>query len=336
VGATTKIIDEVTVGFGLSSGSSSSATSTSGTIGDPRSTEQTLDSTFSKKPLAINYAFAQYNPIKWLSLSGGKLQTIPIFRANSVGPWASELAWDNDITPEGAAVIFNYPEILKLDAINLDVFMNNAFFILDENNPAGRDPYMWVFQPGFNLKIIKDLNFKAALAKYIFSNIERRPQLKFGISSNSNTLVSGRYKFNYDSWIATAEFGYNNPFGQKIVPYVGLFGEYIYNPDPDNENKAYLGGIRVGYPSLKKFGDWQVSYAYRRLEKDAWLDTFPDSTFYSGAANVKGHKGSIYFGLAKNLFCDINYFHAVNILEFSSAPKKRPEDVVQADIQFNF
>jgi hypothetical protein len=336
VGATTQIIDDVTVGFGLSSGSSSSASSTFGTVGDPRSTEQTLDSSFSKKPLVINYAFAQYKPIKWLSLLGGKLQTNPIFRANSVGPWPSELAWDNDITPEGAAVVFNYPAVLNFSVFSLDVFMNNAFFILDENNLAGsgREPYMFVIQPGFNLKIIKDINFKAALAKYVFSNVERRPQLKFGLSSN--TLVNGRYQFNYDSWIATAEFGYNNPFGQKIVPYVGLFGEYIYNPDPEIAKRAYIGGIRVGYPSLKKFGDWQLSYAYRRLDKDAWLDTFLDSTFYSGAANSKGHKGSVYFGLTKNLFCDINYFHSVNILENSTPNRKRPEDVFQADIQFNF
>jgi len=284
----------------------------------------------------IDYAFAQYTPLKWLSLSGGKLKTNPIFRANSLGFWASELVWDNDITPEGAAVVLNYPALLNLDTIKFDVFMNNAFFILDENNPSnsGREPYMYVIQPGFNLKIMEDINFKAALAKYLFSGIEHKSQLKF--SANSNTLVGGNYKFKYDAWIGTAEFGFNNPFSQNIVPYVGLFGEYILNPDPDNENKAYIGGIRVGYPSLKKFGDWQLIYAYRRLEKDAWLDIFPDSTFYSGATNSKGHKASIYFGLAKNLFCDLNYFHAVNILDNSSSPKKRPEDVLQVDIQFNF
>ena len=328
VGATTQIIDKVTVGFGLASGESQ----------DPRTVDVTFANTFSKKLININYAFAQYKPLKWLSLSGGKLATNPIFRDSSFsqGFWPSELAWDNDITPEGAGLVFNYPEILNFSVFSLDVFMNNAFFILDENRPAGsgREPYMWVFQPGFNLKIMKDLNFKAALAKYIFSNIERRQQLQF--SSNSNSLVGGKYAFNYDAWIASAEFGYRNPFGQEIVPYVGLFGEYIYNPDPDVEKRAYLAGIRVGYPSLKKFGDWQLSYSYRRLDRDAWLDSFPDSTFYGGATNSKGHKGSIYFGLAKNIYCDINYFHAVNIIEFSTPNAKRPEDVFQADIQFNF
>ena len=324
-GVDTKIIDNVTVGFGLATGSN-----------DPRTIDQTFQDSFSKKTININYAYAQYKPLQWLSLLGGKLRTNPIFRANSLGAWPSELFWDNDITPEGAAVVLNYPALWELNSANLDVFMNNAFYILDENEPAnsGREPYMFVVQPGFNLKIMKDINLKAAVAKYWFNGVENKNQLNF--SSGSNTLVGGRYVFDYDAWTGTAELGYANPFHQKIIPYVGLFGEYGFNPDPDTEDKAYLVGIRLGYPSLRKFGDWQFSYTYRRLEKDAWLDIFPDSTFYSGATNSKGHKTGFYFGLAKNLFCDVNYWHAVNILEFSTAPKKRPNDVLQMDIQFNF
>jgi hypothetical protein len=326
VGADTKIIDDVTVGFGVASGS-----------GDPRSIDQTFDSSFSKKPVNINYAFAQYKPLPWLSLEGGKLRTIPIFRANSLGAWPSEVAWDNDITPEGAAVVLNYPGVLDLDPINLDVFMNDGFFLLDENNPSGsgREPYFYVIQPGFNLKIMKDLNFKAAIAKYLFYGVKNQPQLKF--SSNSNTLLeTGRYKFDYDAWVGTAELGFNIPIYKNIVPYVGIFGEYVYNPDPDTQREAFLAGVRLGYPSIKKFGDWQLSYAYRKLEKDAWLDIFPDSTFYSGATNVKGHKAAVYFGLAKNLSCDVNYFHSVNILPNITLPRERPEDILQLDIQFNF
>lgn len=324
-GVDTRIVDDVTVGLGVATGS-----------GDPRSVDQTFQDSFSKKSIYINYAYAQYKPLQWLGLLGGKLQTNPIFRANSLGAWPSELAWDNDITPEGAAVVLNYPALWKLNSASLDVFMNNAFFLLDENDPAGsgREPYMFVIQPGFNLKIMKDINFKAAVAKYWFNGVKGKNQLNY--SSNSNTFVGGRYVYNYDAWIGTAELGYTNPFNQKIVPYVGLFGEYIYNPDPDAEETAYLGGIRVGYPSIRKFGDWQFSYTYRRLEKDAWLDIFPDSTFYSGATNSKGHKAGFYFGLAKNLFCDVNYWYAVNILEYSTSPTKRPNDVLQVDIQFNF
>ncbi len=96
LGVDTKIVDDVTMGFGLASGS-----------GDPRTIDQTFDSSFSKKLLNINYAYAQYKPLQWLSLMAGKIRTNPIFRANSLGSWPSELLWDNDITPEGAAVVLN-------------------------------------------------------------------------------------------------------------------------------------------------------------------------------------------------------------------------------------
>jgi hypothetical protein len=337
VGADTKIIDGVSVGFGLASGN-----------GDPRSTNQTFDSTFSKKSINIDYAQAIYTPvpwllspnIPWLSLQGGKLKKNPIFRSSSVGSWPSELTWDNDITPEGAAVVFNYPNLLNFESIGLDLFMNDGFFILAENYPSGsnKEPYFLVIQPGFNLRILKDINFKVGVAKYLFNGIQDHQQLQFSSNSNTYNTVGGVnfYKFNYNAWIENAELGFSNPFHQNYVPYVGFFGEYVYNPDPDHDKHGYLAGIRVGYPSLKKFADWQVSYAYRRLEKDAWPDVFPDSDFYGGATNAKGHKGSIYFGLAKNLFVDFSYFHAVNILEFTAPNHKRPQDLVQADIQFNF
>ena len=337
VGADTTILKDVSVGFGLASGN-----------GDPRSTNQTFDSTFSKKPINIDYAQAIYTPLPWLlskdtpwlSLQGGKLKNNPIFRANSVGSWPSELAWDNDITPEGAAAVFNYANLLNFEPISLDLFMNDGFFILAENYPSGsnKEPYFFVVQPGFNLKILKDINFKVAGAKYLFNGIQDHQQLQFSSNSNTYNTVGGVnfYKFNYNAWIGSAELGFSNPFHQNYVPYVGFFGEYIYNPNANDNRDAYIAGIRVGAPSLKKFADWQLEYAYRRLEKDAWLDVFPDSTFYSGATNAKGHKGSIYFGLAKNLFIDFNYFHAVNIIEFTTRNYKRPEDVFQADIQFNF
>ena len=63
LGAETQILDDVKVGFGLASGN-----------GNPRSTNQTFDSEFLKKPVTIDYAFAEYKPLKWLSISAGKLK----------------------------------------------------------------------------------------------------------------------------------------------------------------------------------------------------------------------------------------------------------------------
>jgi polyhydroxyalkanoate synthesis regulator phasin len=320
LGAETQITDDVKVGFGL-------ATSENG---NPRSNNQTFNSEFSKKSVSIDYAYAAYTPLNWFSISGGKLKTNPIFRANSLGFPASGLIWDPDITPEGVAVVLSYPGLLKFDSFSLDAFMNNAFFILDEFS-TGREPYMYVFQPGFNLRMMKDINFKTAFAYYLFSDIENKALLANGPSpGHTNSSVGGNYQFNYDVYTVSGELGYTTPF-KNILPYIGLFGEYIYNPDPDNENKGYTGGIRVGYPSLAKLGDWQLAYAYRKLERDAWLDIFPDDDFYQGQTNARGHYLTGSFGITKNISTGVTYYHTENILGV-----KQPENRLFVDLQLKF
>ena len=78
-------------------------------------------------------------------------------------------------------MVLNYPALLNLDVVCLDVFMNDAFFILDEFS-NGREPYMFVLQPGFNLKIMKDIDFKSAVAYYQFFGIKNKPLLANGPS----------------------------------------------------------------------------------------------------------------------------------------------------------
>ena len=41
-------------------------------------------------------------------------------------------------------------------------------------------------------------------------------------------------------------------------------------------------------------------YLYRRLEKDAWIDTLPDSNAFEGKTGIKGHEGKVTFGLTKD------------------------------------
>jgi hypothetical protein len=320
LGAETKVVDNVTVGFGLASDENA----------NPRSRFQTLNGEWSTKSIYIDYAYTAYTPFPWLTVSGGKLKTNPIFRANSLGFPSSQLIWDSSLTPEGFAAVLNYPGLLNLDQVDLDVFMNNGFFILDEFS-TGREPYMFVFQPGFNLKIMEDFNFKAAVARYQLSSIKDQPLLANGPSpGHTNSAVGGNYQYDYNVFTASGELGYMTPF-PNIIPYAGIFGEYISNPDPDSENKGYIGGIRVGYPSLTKFGDWQVAYAYRRLEKDAWLDIFPENNFYQGQTNAKGHYGTVFLGITKNISTGVSYYHAVNILG-----TKQPEDRLLVDLQLKF
>ncbi len=329
LGAETQIFDGVTVGFGLASVDNSSSGN------NPRSNNQTFGQEFSKKFVGINYAYVAYTPtfFPWLTLSGGKLKTNPIYQANSYGMENTWL-WDPDITPEGVAVVFNYPALLKFDPVVLDVFMNNAFFVIDEFGAGGASPYMFVFQPGFNLKFMKDFNFKVAAAYYEFCNIKHQAALGFQPSPGiTNTLftsgpLTGKYQFNYNAFVESGELGYMTPF-PRVIPYVGVFGEIIKNTD--SHDGGWQGGIRLGHPSLKKFGDWQLVYAYRRLEKDAWLDNFNDDDFYQGQTNAKGHYIYSAFGIMKHVSAALSYFHANKIIG-----AKQPEDRLFVDLRVTF
>jgi len=87
-----KLNDDFSGGFSLASGD----------INDPTTTNQTLANEFSRKTIAIDKAYVEYNPHEFheLTLIGGKFAY----------PWYNtELTWDKDLNPDGAAetLVFN-------------------------------------------------------------------------------------------------------------------------------------------------------------------------------------------------------------------------------------
>jgi hypothetical protein len=302
-GFETKVNDKFLVGFGLASGSS-----------DPRSTNQTFQDTFSHKGVTIDYAFAQYTPTNWLTLIGGKFKN-PLFNFGS-----DDVVWDGDINPEGGAAKFNY----KL-CDQFSLFTNAGFFVIDENDPNAssfdpktgapvkdamghKNPLMWVIQPGFEWKIkdvdYKDIaNLKTAVAYYGYNGVKGAV---LDNTSGTNTLIknsspyvkTGVLKYNYSAVSPNFLLGFAPP--NFLVPYLGVFGQYIYNPDPSENNKGWLAGLMFGDEKVKEKGQWQARYMYRRIETDAIPDILPDSDFFGGSTNVKGHKEVFEYGIAKN------------------------------------
>lgn len=308
VGASTKVADGWEAGFGIASGSDA----------DPRSTNQTLQDSFAKKSLWIDYAYAKYSPAKWLSLVGGRFGN-PIWRP-------SDLLWDSDINPEGAGVMINVP-------INdrFSFFTNATFFIVDEVS-GGTDPLLAAFQPGFNWNITKDTGLKVAGTYYAFSSVKGKT---LDWSGSTNTKVTGDgLKYDYSAPAFSAQLTCDKLF-PDIIPYAALFGEYISNPDPSRENKGYIAGLTFGDKKLNKLGDWQFQYAYRRLERDAWIDAFPDSDFQGGKTGVKGHEFILNLGITKNVSFGIDYYRTEKIKDALNT-KADKNDLAQFDLILAF
>lgn len=305
VGMVADVTDKWEAGFGLASGSD-----------DPRSTNQTLENTFQTPDARLDYAYAKYTPIKSLSLIGGKFKN-PI--------WApKDLLWDGDIMPDGVAATFtyNFNDSLK-------VFLTPAFFILEEDSKSTKDPNLFTAQAGL------EANFgmpylKVAGTWYNFTNVKGNV---FPHTSKSNSLDSkGTLFYDYDSFAAGAEIGVNL---KGPVPMIAAFGEYVVSDadddldkDGNKDNTGYLVGLKAGHKKIDKLLDWQLKYNYRELERDAWPDFLPDSDFYGGATDTKGHEFELTVGLAKHVTFGIDYYHSKPIRKHS----EREQDLIQADL----
>ncbi len=266
---------------------------------DARSTNQTMTNGFETPDVRLNYAYGKWNINRYLTFKAGKINPIKkvLFRP-------SDLIWDSDLNPEGISISF------KKGAF----FTNGGFFILDEIKNSTDDPYMFLIQPGVNLKFSENTNLKIGVAGYFFNNVKGSVLFNGADSSGEyNTLENGVLKYDYDSISPGFELGLKDPFNS--LPYLALFGDYIYNPDPDNNNQGYLCGFKFGDKKVKFKGNWQFKYMYRRLEKDAWLDIFPDSDAYSGHTDIKGHEFVFEYGVSDftNIVVDYYYLRRITV-----------------------
>ncbi len=289
LGLETKANDKLNVAAGLATGGD-----------DPRSTNQTMADTFSTPDIRLDYAYAAWQAAPWATVLGGKIKSIKslIFRP-------SDLLWDSDINPEGISI-----QLSKGFDNGLDTFLNTGVWVLDESGGDTSDPFMAVIQPGFSYKFNDDVSLTAAVAGYFFDNVQ---DSTLDHSAGTNTLSSTGYlKYKYNTISPSVQLAIKNPFG-GLVPYLAIFGDYVHNPDPSDQENGYLAGIKFGAKKVNNFGDWQMKYMYRHLEKDAWLDTFPDSDAYSGGTDVKGHEVALTYGLGKNTSLGLDYYQMEKI-----------------------
>jgi len=313
LGLDAKVNNQIKVAAGLATGS-----------GDPRSTNQTLERTFSGKGINLDYAYLEYIPTLWATVKAGKINSIEkvIFRP-------SDLLWDSDINPEGVSLLLSK----KVDAFNL--FMNTNWWVLSESSSDTSDPYMYVIQPGVKYSFDEKAQLGLALAYYGFENV-KGALLAYASGTNSGLTktgdtVAGSLRYDYDSIAPSIELGVKEPFGTTLpVPYLTVFCDYVYNVDPEEDNMGYLVGLKFGSEKIKKAKDWQVQYTYRRLEKDAWLDTFPDSDAYSGKTGVQGHEIVLSYGVGKNSSLGLDYYYMKKV---GNSDK---QEVFQADWQLKF
>lgn len=288
IGLTATVSDEISGTVRLATGNSN----------DPISTNQTLDSTFTDKPISLNWAYLTLKPGKtfniepgWVTVTAGK------FGLNNWRP--SELVWDDDVSPEGATETLNLIE--RREGFLRGVRVNAFQWIVNEVS-SGADPWIPGGQVVGEAAFDGTASWTLAFADYYYSHINEVARNFLEPSSpnfnsqlaNSNDVVkntSGKitgYRYGFNVLNANTELDFPDPVGLGIP--AGAFGDVAYNSQASTRNAGCYLGAGIGNAgkdwyrnTLKNRGDWGLSYTYAWIEKDAVpsIFSFSDINEYS-------------------------------------------------------
>ncbi len=98
-------------------------------------------------------------------------------------------------------------------------------------------------------------------------------------------------------------------------------------PVSDMQNDAYRAGVLVGYPTPRKFFQWNVFTNYKYVGTDSVLDAFDDPDFALGGTNAKGWIVGAELGLTKNIWLTARWFTSDQISPFQDVSLVGPFSV---------
>ncbi len=301
--------DDVRVGMRLASGSD-----------DPRSTNQTFQDAFSTKGIHLDEAYVEIVPWEGLSILAGKF--------GKAFTTTDDLLWDGDIAFEGQIIRMWLPG----PADNIAWSVSAGLFVLDEVKTSGDDPHMFVAQPVFKVMLSDAVDAQLTLAYHAFNHVkgtslEHSAGTNTKEGSEAEVLSSEVLSYDFDSFNPAAVVAYSWKSASGTKYKINLIGDYVYNTD--SKDSGYLVGAKIGHAKVKEQGSWDVYYNLRRLERDAFLDVFPDSDFYGGRTNVTGHEIVLKYALAKNVSFGLDYYLAEMI-----DGDHDQQNLLQADFEF--
>ncbi len=315
IGLTGKVNEEVDYGFRLASGNAAEPLKE----GSPTSNNQDLGNAFSSKNIWLDLAYFDYHPAAatGLNVLGGKIKN-PYYRVGN-----SDLMFDNDVTPEGIAVSYQ-TDLAK----SVKVFGSaGGFYVRERKTDA--DTSLWGIQSGTTLMLDEQAKTRLTVGAgyYNYGNVKGQT----GLGSDSTEFygnrssTDGRYISDFDLVQGFAEIG----LSAGPLP-LRFFGDYMCNTAAAGEDTAYLVGVSLGKTTTP--GTWSLSYNYRDVEADALLGVLAEATFAGGGTNIRGHKISAAYQVAKNTQFGVSYMPAKRTRNNVT----KDYDVVTVDFTFKF
>jgi len=325
--------------------------------GDPNeiiANNQTLTDVFTRKPINIDNAYITLRPYKifgwekpYFSITGGKF-VVNFLRPRALMP--SELVFDEDLTPEGAAeefTLFDGKGWLRSVKLAAGQWAIKEF-------AANRDSYMVGEQlqaafaptPGTQLTlaagdyyflrsdaVAQERNRNSALVLTNSVKLRNGQVVRGGdLITPSTTNPIQRFAGGFNIVNASAQLALDT--GYARWPFT-LMADYAHNTEAAfGMDDAYLIGAGLGQP--RDPGDVAFSAAWTRIETDAVVSMFTQSDYgRRGGTNVQGPIVRLDYVLLPRLTLTAKgYF-----VNFIDRPHKQPNSAVnriQLDALFAF
>jgi opacity protein-like surface antigen len=309
LGLESQVNDKLLAGAGIASGS-----------GDPRSTNISFGGYNEKKTVVLDYAYAKYSPLAWLTIVGGKMGLGDTL-------WEpTDLIWDTDITPEGGVAQLT----TKLGS-NATFFLKSGVLVVDaDTSTDSNSPTAYLIQPGIDYKFNDNVSVKGSISYDAFINVKNHTSSKYSSQTNTGNTTKGSssYSYDYKMMNPALELTIKKPFEALGlgVDFLKFQGEYVNNLAVSDDATGFAAGFKLGKDKIEKWGDWQFKYVYAMLGRDAVLDVLPDSDRYGGATGIRSHEGELNFGLGKNTFLGLDVYRSWSLIG-----REAPETLVQVD-----
>ncbi|MEO6665997.1 MAG: putative porin, partial [Nitrospiria bacterium] len=209
-------ISNLTVGIRLASGT-----------GEQVSTNKSFDSLSSQTALYIDRAFVKWHSpeLRWLTLTGGRMAN-PFFTV-----YSSDVVWDDDFNPEGFA------QGIVLKPGGLELFLNTAQFVLDEDNGGRPSTDQWLFgqQVGVKVNPLHGVQTTLAAAYYNTVNGQNNNFGQAAVQDGNSRVTTASCGTNTTSCPNTLVNDYNVVDVTALIALklgslpVSVMGDYVTN-----------------------------------------------------------------------------------------------------------
>jgi len=362
--AEARLNDQIKGGFSLASGD----------LNDPISTNQTTNQYDTRKPLAIDRAYATYNP-SWfrpLTVTAGKFGY----------PWFNtELVWDKDLNPEGAAetLTFAVPtSVLKKVSVvafqlpfaeNHNTAANNKSFyntmvyggqlqtlwrVSDRINlRAYTGYYGWKYADSVALSLVSADSASPADGLLALRGSGVQNSIATVTSTNAitgaKTLVSSQFASKFGILDSLAQIDIRTRSERWPITLIGDFAQNtraceniknipaaaVFTASCDPRARhGYWLEAMVG--RTEKKGDWQFGYTRMMVQREAVLGAFNYSEFFPNS-NSEMHRPEILYQLFDNITLQWNALIGRPLVTAGSpAPAQPLWNRYQFDVTYKF